>query len=97
MPAISHQYSDEVQYVGNNTPIDDILYLLKRDGAVFIRNLVSYEDVDTAYKDVKERLEDDLEWEGNFFPSKSSQHGRRQGRSAVIDELYQRKRDERRR
>lgn len=87
MPGISRQYGDEVQYVSNNTPIDDILHLLKRDGAVFIRNLVSHEDVDTAYKDVKERLEDDLEWDGNFFPSKSSQHRRRQSRSGMIDEL----------
>lgn len=70
MPGISRQYSDQIQYLGNDTPIDDILYLLKRDGAVFIRNMVSDEDVDTAYDDVKQRLETDLEWEGNFFPSK---------------------------
>ena len=69
MPDISKQYGPEVQYVPNTTPIEDIIYLIKRDGAVFLRNLIPPEDVDRAYEDVKERLEKDIDWDGNFYPS----------------------------
>lgn len=69
MGSISMEYGPEVQYVTKDTPLEDILRLIKRDGAVFVRNLVSEEDVDKAYEDVKERFDQDLEWEGSFFPS----------------------------
>ena len=52
-------------------PLDDIFYLLKRDGAVFVRNFVSIEDVDQACADVKDRLDEAPEWDGTFYPSKS--------------------------
>ncbi|KAH8693805.1 phytanoyl-CoA dioxygenase [Talaromyces proteolyticus] len=71
MPGISTQYGPEVQYVSNTTPLEDIIYLLKRDGAVFVRNLISPEDVDKAHEDIKDRLENDEEWDGNFFPKET--------------------------
>jgi hypothetical protein len=73
MPSILKQYGPEVQHVSKNTPLEDILYLIKRDGVVFVRNLVSEADVDKAHDDVKDRLEQDLDWDGTFFPSENSQ------------------------
>lgn len=72
MPAARvEKYGPEVQKVPADAPLADILYLLKRDGGVFVKNLVSEEDVDKACDDVKERLDADVEWEGAFFPSES--------------------------
>jgi hypothetical protein len=45
---------------------------MKRNGAVMIRGLVSVTDLDQAYDEVKDRLNVDREWEGEFFPSASS-------------------------
>ncbi|KAF4539439.1 Phytanoyl-CoA dioxygenase [Lasiodiplodia theobromae] len=70
MPAARiEKYGPEVQKVPADAPLEDILYLLKRDGGVFVKNLVSEEDVDKACEDVKERLDADVEWEGAFFPT----------------------------
>jgi len=71
MPGITKQWGPEVQYVPNDTQLDDLLYLIKRDGLVIVRNLVSEEDVDHAHNDVKDRLEDDPEWDGSFFPKET--------------------------
>jgi hypothetical protein len=68
MPGLVKEYGPEVQYVTKDTPLNDILYLIKRDGAVFVRNLVDEKDVDRAYDDVRERLETDPEWNGSFYP-----------------------------
>lgn len=70
MPTATKEYGPEVQKVPATTPLEDILYLLKRDGGVFIKGLVPTEDVDKAYDEVRETLDNDVEWEGNFFPSK---------------------------
>lgn len=64
------KYSDEVQKVSKNTPLEEILYLLKRDGGVFVKNLIPEEDVDKAFNEVKDRLDNDVEWDGTFFPGK---------------------------
>lgn len=71
MPGPVKEYGPEVQYVTTDHSLDDIFYLLKRDGAVFVRNFVSIEDVDQAYADVKDRLDEAPEWNGTFYPSKS--------------------------
>ncbi|RAK96816.1 phytanoyl-CoA dioxygenase family protein [Aspergillus ibericus CBS 121593] len=60
MPLV--QYSDAVQKVSKDTPVEEILYLLKRDGGVFVKTLVSEEDVDQAYQEAKPRLDADTEW-----------------------------------
>lgn len=70
MPTATKEYGPEVQKIPATTPLEDILYLLKRDGGVFIKGLISTEDVDKAYDEVRETLDNDVEWEGNFFPSK---------------------------
>lgn len=68
MPGPVKEYGPEVQYVTTDHSLDDIFYLLKRDGAVFVRNFVSIEDVDQAYADVKDRLDEAPEWNGTFYP-----------------------------
>ncbi|CAH0055999.1 unnamed protein product [Clonostachys solani] len=67
--APSAKYGPEVQRVSAETPVEDIIYLLKRDGGVFIRGLISVEDVDKAYDECRHRLENDVEWNGSFFPT----------------------------
>ena len=64
------KYSDEVQKVSKDTPLEEILYLLKRDGGVFVKNLITEENVDKAFHEVKDRLDNDVEWDGTFFPGK---------------------------
>lgn len=64
------KYGTEVQKVTLDTPVEDVFYLLKRDGGVFIKNFVPESDVDKAFGECRERLENDVEWNGSFFPSK---------------------------
>lgn len=70
MPGVTKQYGPGVQYVSNDAPIEDVCHLIERDGAVFVRNFVSVEDVDQASADVKQYLDNAPEWNGTFFPSK---------------------------
>ena len=72
MTVLSSKYSDQVQKVSKDTPIEDILYLLKRDGGVFVRGLIPEDKIDQAISDVKDRLDSDVEWNGCFFPGGSS-------------------------
>lgn len=62
------EYSLGLQYVSNDTPLEDIVSLMKRDGAVVVRNLIPTEVLDKTYDEVKDRINEDLEWEGAFFP-----------------------------
>jgi hypothetical protein len=66
------KYGPEVQIVSADTPVQDIIALLKRDGGVFIKGLIPESDVDKAYDECRERLDSDVEWSGNFFPSQFS-------------------------
>lgn len=70
MPGLVKSYGPEVQYVTTDTPLEDVFYLIKRDGAVFVRNFVSAEDVDKASADAQEGLDEAPEWHGDFYPSK---------------------------
>ncbi|KAI9925400.1 hypothetical protein MW887_005781 [Aspergillus wentii] len=63
------KYSDQVQKVSKDTPLEEIIYLLKRDGGVFVKSLIPEQDVDQAYSEVKSRLDSDVEWNGSFFPA----------------------------
>lgn len=63
------EYGPGLQHVPNNAPIEDILFLIKRDGGVVVKGLVSAEAVDRAHADVRETLDGDAEWNGEFFPS----------------------------
>ena len=65
------KYSLGLQYVSSDTPLEDILYLMKRNGAVVVRSLISTESLDRTYVEVKDRINQDLEWDGAFFPSLS--------------------------
>ncbi|RAH59465.1 phytanoyl-CoA dioxygenase family protein [Aspergillus piperis CBS 112811] len=66
-----NKYGDEVQKVSRDTPLEEIIYLLKRDGGVFIKGLISEEDVDQASQEAKPRLDADVEWNGSFFPAQT--------------------------
>lgn len=63
------KYGPEVQKVSADAPVEDIIYLLKRDGGVFVKGLVPEADVDKAFEECRARLESDVEWDGKFFPS----------------------------
>lgn len=69
MPSATKEYGPQVQKVPADTPLADILFLLKRDGGVFIRGLISHADIDKTYDEVRETLDNDVEWDGSFFPS----------------------------
>ncbi|KIX04734.1 uncharacterized protein Z518_05604 [Rhinocladiella mackenziei CBS 650.93] len=64
MPTATRTYDLGVQKVSANIPVEDMIYLLKRDGGVFIQGLIAEGDVDQAYEDCRKR--------GNFF-SKETQ------------------------
>ena len=72
MPGVLVEDDRKIQYVDKDTPLEDILDLIKRDGAVFVRKLVPEEAVDKARTDIEDRLENDVDWEGDFFPSQTS-------------------------
>lgn len=72
MPFNPSKYSDEVQKVSKDTPLEEIIYLLKRDGGVFVKGLISEADVDQAHQEAKPRLDADVEWNGSFFPGESA-------------------------
>ena len=61
-------YSPGVQRVPVDAPLEDVIHLLKRDGGVFIKGLVSADDADQAYSECKWRLDADQQWDGSFFP-----------------------------
>ncbi|KAL4953496.1 phytanoyl-CoA dioxygenase [Aspergillus filifer] len=69
--APSRIYDPGLQYLPADSPLDDITYLLKRDGGVVLRSLISQDDLDKTYDEIKDRLEEDLEWEGEFFPKET--------------------------
>lgn len=69
MPGTITDLPAGVQRVAADAPLEYILRLLKRDGGVFVKNFISEEDADKAYSECKERIDNDMEWEGEFFPS----------------------------
>ncbi|KAL4878777.1 phytanoyl-CoA dioxygenase [Aspergillus karnatakaensis] len=69
--APSKQYGPGLQYVPASSNIEDITYLLKRDGGVVLRNFVSQQDLDQTYAEIKDKLDQDVEWEGEFFPKET--------------------------
>lgn len=72
MPSATTNFPSGVQTLPANAPLEHILHVLKRDGGVFLKNLIEEEDVDKAWDECRERLENDVEWEGEFFPSNIS-------------------------
>ncbi|KAL7765695.1 hypothetical protein ACKLNR_003611 [Fusarium oxysporum f. sp. zingiberi] len=69
--SVLDRYGPEVQRVPADAPIEDIIALLKRDGGVFVKGLVSEADVDKAYDECRARLDSDVEWSGSFFPKET--------------------------
>ncbi|TXC08920.1 hypothetical protein FocTR4_00003593 [Fusarium oxysporum f. sp. cubense] len=51
--SVLDRYGPEVQRVPADAPIEDIIALLKRDGGVFVKGLVSEADVDKAYEETQ--------------------------------------------
>lgn len=73
MVEISEKYGPEIQYIPSDTPLEEILALIKRDGGVIIKGLIPADMVDKAHEEVRERLDNDQPWgEGEFFPSKKN-------------------------
>lgn len=69
---ISKKYGPGVQYVSSDTPLDDIISLIKRDGGVVVKRLIPPELVDKAHEEIRGRLDEDKPWDGDFFPSTDS-------------------------
>ncbi|KAL2796592.1 hypothetical protein BJX66DRAFT_335832 [Aspergillus keveii] len=69
--APSKQYGTGLHYLTPDAPLDDIIHLLKRDGAVGVRGLVSVTDLDQTYDEIKDRMNTDREWEEEFFPKET--------------------------
>lgn len=69
MAPLDEKYGQEAQKVSSDTPLEDILYLLKRDGGVFVKELIPAYDVDKAHDECRSALNDGVEWTGDFFPS----------------------------
>ncbi|KAF5707217.1 hypothetical protein FGLOB1_7048 [Fusarium globosum] len=69
--SVLEKYGPEVQRVSADAPIQDIIALLKRDGGVLVKGLISEADVDKAYDECRARLDSDVEWSGNFFPKET--------------------------
>ncbi|XRM38783.1 hypothetical protein ABZX51_002179 [Aspergillus tubingensis] len=94
MPFDPSKYSNEVQKVSKDTPVEEIIYLLKRDGGVFIKGLISEEDVDQASQEAKPRLDADVEWNGSFFPAQTQRapsliaHSPTYTRTQVMNPLF---------
>jgi hypothetical protein len=72
MPTQQSKLPAGVQSVPADAPVEYVIQLLKRDGGVFVKGLVSDEDADKAYDECRERLDNDTVWEGKFFPSMCS-------------------------
>ncbi|KAF1976473.1 phytanoyl-CoA dioxygenase [Bimuria novae-zelandiae CBS 107.79] len=71
MPGAVTELPAGVQTAAADAPVEYIIRLLKRDGGVFIKNFVTEEDADKAYSECRERIDNDMEWEGNFFPKET--------------------------
>ncbi|KAL3480189.1 phytanoyl-CoA dioxygenase [Aspergillus californicus] len=67
----STRYNPGLQYLSPDAPIDDISYLLKRDGGVVLRNLIANTDLDKSYAEIKDKIDQDVEWDGEFFPKET--------------------------
>jgi hypothetical protein len=71
MPGITSKYPAGVQRLNVDTPLEDVLHLLKRDGGVVIKSYVTQAVIDQAYKEILPRLEQDKPWDGAFFPGET--------------------------
>ncbi|KAH7253780.1 uncharacterized protein BKA55DRAFT_566247 [Fusarium redolens] len=93
--SVLDKYGPEVQKVPADAPIEDIIALLKRDGGVFVKGLISEADVDKAYDECRARLDSDVEWAGNFFPKETQRApsllalSPTYARSQVMNPVYQ--------
>ncbi|KAL3460945.1 phytanoyl-CoA dioxygenase [Aspergillus heterothallicus] len=67
----SKHYDIGLQYLPSDAPLSDIIHLLKRDGGVVVRGLVSSEDLDKTYEEIREKINGDREWDGAFFPKET--------------------------
>lgn len=84
MPSATTSYPSGVQKLPADAPLQDVFNLLKRDGGVFIKGLISEDDVDKAWGECRERLENDVAWDGEFFPREQSSFKRIQASMDVI-------------
>ncbi|KAL4758307.1 phytanoyl-CoA dioxygenase family protein [Aspergillus foveolatus] len=71
MALSSNEDGLKVQYVIKDTPLEDIIAFMKRDGAIIVRDLVSPADIDQAYEELRPCLEQRPRWDGSFFPKET--------------------------
>ncbi|KAJ9149790.1 Phytanoyl-CoA dioxygenase [Pleurostoma richardsiae] len=71
MPALTSRYPPGPRRVQTDTPLEDILELLKRDGGVVIEKLLDRATVEKAIAEITPRLEADKPWTGTFFPGET--------------------------
>lgn len=69
--SLVEKHSLGLQYVSSDTSLEDIVYLMKRNGAVVVRSLISTEALDWTYVEIKDRINQDVELDRAFFPSAS--------------------------
>ncbi|KAL4932874.1 phytanoyl-CoA dioxygenase family protein [Aspergillus undulatus] len=67
------KYDAGLEYLSAEAPLDDIIYLIKCDGGVVLRSLISHEELDKTYDEIKDRMDKDTEWDGEFFPTRNFQ------------------------
>ncbi|KAJ9139373.1 Phytanoyl-dioxygenase family protein [Pleurostoma richardsiae] len=95
MSTFQANYGPEVQRVSADTPVEDIIGLLKRDGGVFIKGLISEADLDHTFSECRHQLESSEEWSGSFFPKETQRAAGLMGlsptyaRTQVMNPLYQ--------
>lgn len=68
MPTATSRFSPGVQRVTTDTPLEDIFWLLKRDGGVVVKNYLDLETVARCNQEIQPRLDADKLWNGSFFP-----------------------------
>ncbi|KAF2096461.1 phytanoyl-CoA dioxygenase [Rhizodiscina lignyota] len=71
MPSTTSKYPHGVQRVTRDTPVEDIFWLLKRDGGVVVTNFLDRATVEQTNSEIAHRLEADKPWSGSFFPGET--------------------------
>ncbi|EXJ92613.1 hypothetical protein A1O3_01165 [Capronia epimyces CBS 606.96] len=65
------KYPPGTQRVSVDTPVEDIIWLLKRDGGVAINKFLDVETVEQCNREIAPRLDADKPWTGTFFPGET--------------------------
>jgi hypothetical protein len=67
MPGLTSAYGPGIQHLPPDAAPEGVLMLLKRDGGVTIKHLVSHRSIDKTYSEIRPKIDGDREWKGTFF------------------------------